>query len=97
VKIWSQDEKDAQDTKKLEKLNAVKANMPDNPVVDDVFKRGMLEFAGVTPEKVNEAMEYEDQKRMALMNASMNPMSPMVPGQSTAPAGGTLPFSQPTT
>jgi len=84
VKIWDQSEKDTQDTQKLEKTNAVKQNMPDNPVVDDLWKRGMLEFIGATPEKVNEAMQFEAKKREALI-AGMNNMGggtgPAIPGQ----------------
>jgi len=69
VKVWSQDEKEAKDTESLNKMNAVKANMPDNPVVDDQYKRELLQFGGFDPDKINEAMQFEDAKRQAQMAA----------------------------
>jgi hypothetical protein len=59
VKVWSQDDKEAQDSKMLEKQNAVKVNMPNNPKVDEVYKRKLVEWAGYTPDEVSEVMEFE--------------------------------------
>ena len=66
-RVWSQKDKDNQDEMTLQKQAAVKQNMPDNPVVDDVYKRKLLEFGGYTPDQINEAMKYEQEKRNALM------------------------------
>lgn len=71
VRVWSQDEKSAEETAELEKINPVKAAMSDNPVVDETFKRKLLEFANFTPDEINQALEYEKKKKEALM-ASMN-------------------------
>lgn len=74
VRIWSQDEKDAQDVKGIEKLSAVRANIPGNSKLEEIFKRKMLEFANLTPDEVNEIMEIEQQKQEALMQAMQQGM-----------------------
>lgn len=93
VRIWSQDQKNERDMRSLEKMNAVKANMPDNPKVDEVYKRHLLEFAEFTPQEVSDAMNFENKKR-EMMNATMiDPMTgrPMMnPG-----AGGGGPMMPP--
>lgn len=69
TRVWSQDEKDAKDASGIEKANAIKANMPDNPVVDMVYKRKLLEFGNFTPDEVNEAMKFEEEQRKAQIAA----------------------------
>lgn len=83
VRVWSQDEKNAQDTQSLQKLNALKLNMADNPKVDEIWKRKLAEFAGLQPDEVNAIMEEEKRKReaMATMQAAGGPMTPGQPGQ----------------
>lgn len=95
TKIWSQDEKNTHDMKALERMNAVKSNMPDNPKVDEIYKRKLAEWADFTPEEVNEVMEYEKQKREQLLasgalgteailpNAGLNPSVPTPPAKQT--------------
>lgn len=72
VKVWSQDEKNEDATTQLEKLNAVKMNMPDNPKLDEVYKRKLLEFAGLSPEEISAIMEAEELKRQMLAQAGLN-------------------------
>jgi len=66
-KVWSQDEKNAQNQESLQKINVAKTIMPDNPIVDTVYKRKLLEFSDFTPDELNDAMDYEEQKRLMLM------------------------------
>lgn len=97
VKVWSQDEKRAQDTDSLTKMNAMKIAMPDNPKVDEIFKRKLTEFADLTSEEINEIMEFEQRKRDALLAQPpeaqiMQPGQPMQPGQQLpVPQGQTQP------
>ncbi len=84
TKVWSQEDKVNQDTKRLEKLNAVKLNMPDNPIVNDEYQRGLLEFAEFAPDKINEAMEYEKQKQQLMMNTGLD-VSGQPMGQAVQP------------
>lgn len=79
VKIWSQDEKDANDTNALNKINNAVAFMPDNPKLKEVQQRKLLEFAGLKPEEVSAIMEYEDQKNQMIANGQLPPMMPQVP------------------
>lgn len=69
TRVWSQDEKNAQDADSIEKMNAIKTNMPDNPVVDSVYKRKLLEFGDFTPSEVNDAMKFEEEKKAAIAAA----------------------------
>jgi len=96
VKVWSQDEKAAQDTDSLQKLNAVKVNMPDNPKLLEVYQRKLLEFASLTPDEINQIMEFEDKKREALTSAVETGIMgmgqpPIAPGQGQP----TMPAQQP--
>src|SRR3990167_1597194 len=83
VKVWSQDEKKANDTDSLTKLNAVMMNMADNPKLREVYQRKLLEFADLTPDEITEIMQFEEQKLMMLANGAMGmpPVQPGVPGQ----------------
>ena len=66
VKIWSQEERDALDTDTLNKLNAVKANMPDNPKLNEIYDRKLLEFAGLKPDEITDVMKVEQEKAQAV-------------------------------
>lgn len=85
VRVWSQDEKNTQNTEEIQKLNAVRANIPGNPKLEEIYQRKMLEFADLTPDEINQVMQYEQQKREMMMN---NPMG--MPGTS-------VPTGQPAT
>lgn len=88
IKIWSQDEKNTQNTSKLEKLNAAVANIPNNPKLMETYQRTLLEFADVPPDTIKEIMDIEKQKLMAVQNAQPMTGQPLqgqvMPGQ-TAP------------
>lgn len=88
TRIWSQDDKNETDSKKLERLNAAIANMPNNNRLKEEFQRSLLEFAGLSPEKINEIVEEENQK-MKMMTAFAN--------QTMTAQGITPPGTQPTT
>ncbi len=83
VKVWSQDEKKANDTDSLTKLNAVMMNMADNPKLREVYQRKLLEFADLTPDEITEIMQFEKQKMMMMGNGIMglSPAQPIIPGQ----------------
>lgn len=78
-KVWSQDEKSENDIQSLQKLDAVKANMPDNPKLAEIYQRKLLEFAGLEPDEINDVMDFEEAKQEALMSAQ-NQLG-MMPGQ----------------
>ena len=86
-KVWSQEEKNNQDSESLQKLNAAKINMPDNPKLDEIYKRKLVEFAKLTPDEINQIMEFEEQKRDAMASAISNQMEgqPMLSTQPQLP------------
>lgn len=88
-RVWSQAERAEKNTQQLEKLNAVKTNMPDNPVVDEEYKRNLLEFADFSPDKLTAAMEYENQKRQMMMQAASVGMPGVDPSTGLPLPGGT--------
>jgi hypothetical protein len=61
----------------LQKINAVKMTMPDNPKVTEVYQRKLLEFANLTPDEISEIMDFERQKKEAMQAGGMVGM----PGQ----------------
>lgn len=78
TKIWSQDEKNSSDTDALQKFNAVKMNMPDNPKLAEIYSRKLLEFLKLPPEEINDIMEYE---RMKLEGRVGNQAMGVIPQQ----------------
>lgn len=70
VRIWSQDEKDSTDLNGLQKQNAVKAAMPNNPKVAEIYNRKLLEWANYKPDEVNEIMQVEEER---MKNATQAP------------------------
>lgn len=76
-KIWSQEDKDTQDTNTLQKLNLAKVNMPDNPKLTEVYNRKLLEFSSLEPNEINEVMEYEKKKQQMIASALTQPQQPM--------------------
>ena len=87
VKVWSQDERNADNENKIQRINATKANMPDNPVVDKVFKRRLLEFGDFAPDEVKEAMDFEEQKQQAILMAQQQAEQQAQMGQPQLGAG----------
>ena len=85
VKIWSQDEKKANDMDTLNKLITAKNLMPDNPKLSEVIDRKALELADLKPDEITAIMDFEKKKTEALtnaMNGQPNPLGqPGIPGQ----------------
>lgn len=71
VKVWSQDEKDANDTEVLQKLNLATQVMPGNPKLIEVTQRKTLEFVGLLPDEINDIMEFERQRVDVMNNQAM--------------------------
>src|SRR3990167_1993969 len=82
VKVWSHDEKKANDTDTLNKGIAVLQLMPGNPKLLEVIQRKALELADLKPDEITAIMQFEEQKMMMLANGQMGlPAQPSVPGQ----------------
>lgn len=87
VKVWSQDEKNEENTKSLEKMNAVVTNIPGNTKLLEIYQRKLLEFAGLSPDEVLAVLDIEKQKRAQadqMMNTQLQSgMMGTVPGGAT--------------
>lgn len=95
VKVWSQDEKKANDTDALTKLNAVMMNMADNPKLREVYQRKLLEYADLTPDEITEIMQFEKQKMLGNGIMGLPPAQPGMPGQQQPQMTQMPQFNQP--
>ena len=99
TKVWSQDEKEANDTQMLTKLSATLQLMPDNTKLREINQRKALEFAGLTPDEINDVMEQEQKKldQAALANdiQGLNQQQPLNPQQPQAQIAPPQPKPQP--
>jgi len=91
TRVWSQEEKDANDSNMLQKLNATMTLIPGNDKLLEIYQRKLLEFSDLTPEEINDVMETERAKREAVLNNPMGGQNGMAIGQ---PNSG-LPMQQP--
>jgi len=86
TKVWSREEKNAQDEQALQKLNAAVASIPSNMKLKDVYDRRLLEYAEVKPDDITAIMEEEVQKREALQQmANSGNMMGVAGGAPAAP------------
>ena len=99
TKVWSQDEKEANDTQMLTKLSATLQLMPDNTKLREINQRKALEFAGLTPDEINDVMEQEQKKldQAALANdiQGLNQQQALNPQQPQAQIAPPKPKPQP--
>lgn len=79
VKVWSQDEKKANDSESLQKLQMLKMEMFDNPKVQEIYKRKLAEFSDLKPEEITAIMEFEQQKARLIAQGLIAPPAPPVP------------------
>ncbi|MCR4324180.1 MAG: hypothetical protein NUV69_00625 [Candidatus Curtissbacteria bacterium] len=82
VKVWSQDEKKANDTDSLNKMVSALNLMPGNPKLLEVMQRKALELADLKPDEIAEIIQFEEQKAQMIAQGLMAPpMPPGAPGQ----------------
>ena len=73
VKVWSQDEKKANDTDSLNKGIAVLQLMPGNPKLLEVIQRKGLELADLKPDEITAIMQFEEQRNMMIAQGLIAP------------------------
>lgn len=82
VDVRSKSDKQMEDENQLQKLNAAKTAMIGNQPLDEIYKRHMLEFAGLNAEEMKEVMDFEKQAQAnLLLNGGMGGMGQPVMGQ----------------
>lgn len=78
VRIWSQEEKDAESQQQLEKLAGIKAFFPNNPKLDEILQRKALEFGKLKPDEINDIMRLQTEMRdQHLMNPQAQQVLPV--------------------
>lgn len=70
VIVRSKDEQLEEQLDGIQRLDAVKATMPDNTVLDGIYKERLLEMAKLTPDEVREVMAFEEQKMESLLSGT---------------------------
>jgi len=73
VKVWSQNEKKANDTDSLNKGIAVLQLMPGNPKLLEVIQRKGLELADLKPDEITAIMQFEEQKNAMIAQGLIAP------------------------
>ena len=86
VKVWSQDEKKANDTNSVNKMISALNIMPGNPKLLEVIERKTLELADLKPDEITAIMEFEQARMQAIQSGQMLP--PGQQGQPEAPPAG---------
>ncbi len=67
IKITSSAEKEQENIQNIQKLMVVKQNFPDNPVVQRILGKKMMEIVDLSSEEIKEVIDYEKNKPMMPM------------------------------
>jgi hypothetical protein len=90
VEVKVKEDKDAEDTATLQKLNVAMTVMPTNVPLNRIYKEKLLNFSNLTTDEQKEVMDFEKQGNMA------PPMQTPLSGQPTASQGmSTMPTTPP--
>ena len=84
-KVWTQDDRNNQNSTTIQKLQLAKENMPDNPKLNEIYNKKLLEFADQNPDVTKSILDYEQKKQEAIMQGQG------APGQVGQPQPGTPP------
>lgn len=84
-RVVSSSEREQDDIKSVQKLQAVASQFQNNPAMAKIYQKKLLDFAGLTPDEQNEVMNAEKQKAL---NPAMQPGQPgqPQPGQPAQPS-----------
>ncbi|MDE1866720.1 MAG: hypothetical protein KGI08_03290 [Thaumarchaeota archaeon] len=87
VQVEMMSEKESNDQDALQWLNASKAAMPGNQIVDETYKRKLLERAKLTPDQIVEALKQDKQQQTLQQQAAANPQAMLGAGGTPGAAG----------
>lgn len=79
VKIWSQEERNNENTAKLEKLSVAVQNIPGNAKLLEIYQRKLLEFADLNPDEITAIIQAENAKQQMMTQLSSQMAQPIAP------------------
>ncbi len=62
-RVWSQDQKDSQDQKEIQKLQTAVMNIPGNQKLMEIYQRKLLEATSLTPDETLSVLQAEKDKQ----------------------------------
>lgn len=74
-RVVSSAEKEKHTAEGINKLNAIAAQFPDNPVMRKIYQKKLLDFGEVNPDEAQAVMEYEDQKQQMMQQPMQQPQA----------------------
>lgn len=86
-RVVSTAERQEQDLESIQKLQAVKQYFPNNPVMDKIVGKKLLEFADVNPDETKQVLDYQEQQ----MKQGIVPMQGQPAPQLTPPQNALQP------
>lgn len=74
VRVLSSAEQEQETLENIQKLNAIKAQMPDNTPLKKIYEKKLLDLAGLSSDEIKEVMDFEEQKKN--ISAQIMPSAP---------------------
>lgn len=90
-RVVSSAERERKNTEGINKLNAVVAQFPDNPVMKKIYQKKLLDFGEISPDDAQAVMEFEEQKQQMMMQPQMMGQLPATPPGQAAPPQTLMP------
>jgi hypothetical protein len=72
-RVVSSTEREKESLQTIQKLNAVKAQFPNNPIMGKIYGKKILEFAKLNPDEIKEVLEFEEQQMQMMAQGGMPP------------------------
>jgi len=88
-------ERENQSLQTIQKLNAVKAQFPNNLAMTKIYGKKILEFGDLTPDEIKEVMDEEEQKMQGMVTPGFAPEGPGTDIGSGYPAQDPMQLTQP--
>jgi len=82
-KVVSKADREEERIAQLQSLNAAKQAIPENPPLEKIFKKKILDLADLTPDEEKEVMDYEEQKLKAIEEQANVSAEDMAAGATT--------------
>ena len=79
VEVKNKNEKEQEDQNSLQWLNAARSIMPNNPIVDEEYKKKILENSKMNSDAIQEALKFDKQQSEAMRQQMMGQLPQVKP------------------